>query len=84
MDLGVDLDDPSQLAGVDDLLDLAEGLALAALEADLDDPPGLVDRVDHRLALADVIGDRFLTADVKPFAAKRPAIAGRANAGACR
>ena len=66
VDLGIDLHDLARLAGVDELLDFGESLALAALEADLHDAAMLGGRLDHGLALANVVGQRLLAIDVKP------------------
>ena len=66
MDLGIDLHDLARLAGVDELLDFGESLALAALEADLHDAAMPGSRLDHGLALANVVGQRLLAIDVKP------------------
>ena len=64
MNLRVDVDDAAERAGGDEVADRVKGGALATLKTNLHDAAALGGRIDHRAALTDVVGERFVAIDV--------------------
>ena len=65
MNLGVYLHDSSEIPLLEIVTDLLNGRTLVPLKANLDNDVLFLCRRDHRLRLADVIGERFLTVDIQ-------------------